>query len=94
VPCGCDSYDRCVDASQTVSPDLAVLSPREIEILEMIALGKTNRDIATRLGVTIHAVKFHLASIYRKLAVANRTEAAVRFSQHVAPSHSLGDVRG
>ena len=43
----------------------------------MAALGLTNHQVATRLEVTIHAVKFHLASIYRKLGVANRTEAAV-----------------
>jgi DNA-binding CsgD family transcriptional regulator len=53
------------------------LSRREREVLEMTALGLTNGQIAGRLGVTVHAVKFHLASIYRKLGVANRTEAAV-----------------
>ncbi|HZR95649.1 MAG TPA: helix-turn-helix transcriptional regulator [Gaiellaceae bacterium] len=52
------------------------LSAREIEVLEMAAQGLTNTRIAADLGVTIHAVKFHLASIYRKLHVGNRTEAA------------------
>jgi DNA-binding NarL/FixJ family response regulator len=56
---------------------LDALSPREFEVLGMIALGLTNTEIARRIGVTVHAVKFHLASIYRKLHVANRTEAAV-----------------
>jgi DNA-binding CsgD family transcriptional regulator len=55
------------------------LSRREREVLEMTALGLTNGQIAGRLGVTVHAVKFHLASIYRKLGVANRTEAAVLY---------------
>lgn len=45
----------------------------------MTALGLTNGQIAERLNVTVHAVKFHLASIYRKLGVANRTEAAVLY---------------
>jgi DNA-binding CsgD family transcriptional regulator len=54
----------------------SVLSPRELEVLEMASLGLTNRQIAQRLYVTVHAVKFHLAGIYRKLGVANRTEAA------------------
>src|SRR4051794_27830172 len=45
----------------------------------MIALGLTNGEIAGRLGVTVHAVKFHLGHIYRKLGVSNRTEAAVAF---------------
>jgi DNA-binding CsgD family transcriptional regulator len=55
------------------------LSPREFEVLRMATQGLTNAQIASRLGVTVHAVKFHLASIYRKLGVANRTEAAVVF---------------
>ena len=45
----------------------------------MASSGLTNSEIATRLHVSVHGVKFHLASIYRKLGVANRTEAAVTF---------------
>ncbi len=45
----------------------------------MTATGLTNEEIATRLNVTVHGVKFHLASIFRKLGVSNRTEAAVAF---------------
>ena len=55
------------------------LSPRESEVLRMASQGLTNAEIAARMEVTVHAVKFHLASIYRKLGVANRTEAAVMF---------------
>jgi DNA-binding NarL/FixJ family response regulator len=43
----------------------------------MASLGLTNAQIAGRMEVTVHAVKFHLASVYRKLGVTNRTEAAV-----------------
>ncbi len=53
------------------------LSARELEVLERAVLGETNREIASALSVTVHAVKFHLGSIYRKLGVVNRTEAAV-----------------
>ena len=60
------------------------LTPREAEILELIAHGLTNSQVAARLDVTVHAVKFHLASIYRKLNVANRTEAASLFHQRLA----------
>jgi two-component system nitrate/nitrite response regulator NarL len=67
----------------------AVLSPREAEVLGMVAsLGLTNAQIAEQLHVSIHAIKFHLAAVYRKLGVANRTEAAVAFtraSQHRGP---------
>ena len=55
------------------------LSSRELEVLQMAALGLTNAEIATRLAITVHAIKFHLASIYRKLGVGNRTEAAITF---------------
>lgn len=55
------------------------LSPREQEVMSLTVLGLTNVQIATRLQITIHAVKFHLASIYRKLGVSNRTEAAVTY---------------
>jgi DNA-binding CsgD family transcriptional regulator len=51
------------------------LTAREEQVLEMTARGLTNRQIAEGLAVTIHAVKFHLATIYRKLEVSNRTEA-------------------
>lgn len=55
------------------------LSPRETEVVQMAVLGLTNGEIARRLRVTPHAVKFHLSSVYRKLGVANRTEAAVAY---------------
>ena len=55
------------------------LSMREEQVLELTALGLTNQEIACRLDVTVHAVKFHLASVYRKLGVNNRTEAVVRW---------------
>jgi DNA-binding NarL/FixJ family response regulator len=59
----------------------ALLSPREREVMQMTSKGLTNLQIAEQLTVTVHAVKFHLASIYRKLGVSNRTEAAVAFLQ-------------
>jgi DNA-binding CsgD family transcriptional regulator len=40
----------------------------------------TNPQIARRLGLTVHAIKFHLGSIYRKLGASNRTEAAVAYA--------------
>lgn len=52
------------------------LTPREREILELVARGYTNAAIAKRLWVTEWTVKFHLANTYRKLGVSNRTQAA------------------
>jgi len=59
----------------------AALSPREVEVLQIASRGLTNGEIAGALGVSVHAVKFHLASVYRKLGVGNRTEAAVVYLQ-------------
>jgi two-component system nitrate/nitrite response regulator NarL len=53
------------------------LTPREHEVLELAALGLSNHAIATRLAISDHTVKFHLASVYSKLGVRSRT-AAVR----------------
>lgn len=45
----------------------------------MASRGMTNPQVAAQLCVTVHAVKFHLASVFRKLGVANRTEAAILY---------------
>ena len=56
------------------------LTPREWEVLRMVAHGRTNAQVAQELGVTVHAVKFHVASILRKTGARNRTEAAMSLS--------------
>jgi DNA-binding CsgD family transcriptional regulator len=58
---------------------LVALTPRELEVLQIIASGLTNAEAATRLDLSVHAIKFHLAAIYRRLGVTNRTEAAVTY---------------
>jgi DNA-binding NarL/FixJ family response regulator len=52
------------------------LTPREIEILRLVATGASNSQIASQLWLTEHTVKFHLSKIYRKFGVSNRTEAS------------------
>lgn len=69
-----------------------VLSRREAEVLELASRGLTNKQVATRLGVTIHAVKFHLAAVYRKLGVMNRTEAAVVFLEAERSTDLVADT--
>jgi DNA-binding NarL/FixJ family response regulator len=54
----------------------SALTCRELEILQLVAAGYTNAQIAERLWVTKFTVKFHLANAYRKLGVSNRTQAA------------------
>jgi len=72
------SMDAAATSAHTDS--LPALSRRELEILAMTSRGLSNRQIAAELHLTVHAVKFHLSSIFRKLGVANRTEAAVLFA--------------
>jgi LuxR family maltose regulon positive regulatory protein len=57
------------------------LSQRELEVLHLIALGRTNQEIARQLIVAPGTIKAHAASIYRKLDVTNRTEAVARARQ-------------
>ncbi|HAB19120.1 MAG TPA: response regulator transcription factor [Verrucomicrobiota bacterium] len=55
------------------------LSDRELEVLNWLTQGLTNKEVAKKLGVTVSAIKKHLESICKKLRVKNRTQAAVRF---------------
>src|SRR5262245_2625722 len=63
--------------------DVAVepLTPRELEVLALVAEGRSNKAIAEVLGISDQTVKFHVASITGKLNAANRTEA-VRQAVH------------
>ena len=76
------AYDSRVldEASQRQERSgLVALTPRELEVLQMIAYGMTNAEAARRMHLSVHAIKFHLAAIYRRLGVNNRTEAAVAY---------------
>ncbi|HVH50073.1 MAG TPA: response regulator transcription factor [Candidatus Bathyarchaeia archaeon] len=71
-----------VAASQNSAPDatsveelLEPLTPREHEVLRLLALGLANKEIAARLRISEHTVKFHVASILGKLGATSRTEA-------------------
>ena len=63
-------------ANAEVNGNGAGLSAREVEILQGVARGLSNRAIASELWLSDQTVKFHLHNVYRKLGVSNRTEAA------------------
>jgi two-component system nitrate/nitrite response regulator NarL len=54
------------------------LTPREIEVLSALADGLGNKAVARRLGISPHTVKFHIESLFRKLAAATRAEAVAK----------------
>ena len=58
-----------------LDPSDQILSPREIEVLRMIAEGLGNKEIASKLRISDHTVKFHISSIFAKLGASSRTEA-------------------
>jgi LuxR family maltose regulon positive regulatory protein len=68
------------DSPPTVPPVPVVepLTPREIEVLQLVAEGLSNREIARRLSISLSTVKRHNANIYGKLSVNNRTQAVSR----------------
>jgi two-component system NarL family response regulator len=53
------------------------LTPREVAVLELVAKGKSNKEIGTVLSLAEGTVKTHLKRIYEKLGVSDRTEAAL-----------------
>ena len=54
-----------------------LLSPRELQVLNLLSEGLSNRDVATRLGISRHTAKFHVNAILDKLGATTRTEAVV-----------------
>lgn len=57
------------------APGAPLLTKREAEVLVLVAEGHSNVELAEMLGVALQTVKYHLSNIYRKLGVANRTQA-------------------
>ncbi|HXT04767.1 MAG TPA: LuxR C-terminal-related transcriptional regulator [Casimicrobiaceae bacterium] len=64
-----------VDAIDTSASQEAALTPREIEVLNLLAEGASNKTIARRLGISIHTAKFHVGSLLDKLDASGRTDA-------------------
>ncbi|HWI74289.1 MAG TPA: response regulator transcription factor [Baekduia sp.] len=73
-------YHRFAPASsartRVIDRPFSMLTAREMEILRLVASGASNGQVAATLWVTEQTVKFHLSNVYRKLQVANRTEAS------------------
>ena len=70
-------FQHVADQAPEIEPLLVPLSTREIEILDLIAHGNSNKEIARALSLSDQTVKNHITSILRKLAVNDRTQAVV-----------------
>ena len=56
-------------------------SERERKVIEALLQGKSNKQIAVVLGLSLRTVEFHLSNVYKKLGVASRTEAVIELSE-------------
>ncbi len=62
---------------QEAAPIFAPLSPREVEVLDAIAQGMTNKQVAYALSISLQTVKNHMSNILRKLSANDRTQAVL-----------------
>jgi DNA-binding NarL/FixJ family response regulator len=65
------------NSSATTEPDVALLTLRQLEVLSRVCQGKTNKQIATELGLSEKTVKAHVTAIFKVLGVVNRTQAVL-----------------
>jgi len=68
-------------SAPTANRSTAQLTPREHDVLELLAVGLSNKQIAAKLGISSHTAKFHIGAILSKMDAATRTEAVVRAVQ-------------
>jgi len=64
-----------VTAAEPVIDGEVLLTPRELEVLTLLAEGASNKTIARRLGISVHTAKFHVGSLLDKLDAVGRTDA-------------------
>lgn len=81
------SEDRLQEQNIAVSPEenfkvgYDMLTERQLEVLDLMAFGKSNKEIANDLGLTTGTVKMHSSRIFKTLNVQNRTEAVMKYTQ-------------
>jgi DNA-binding NarL/FixJ family response regulator len=69
------------------------LSPRELEVLRLVARGLANKQIGRALGITERTVKVHLGNVFRRIGVSDRTSAALWAREHLGPEGTNPDGR-
>jgi DNA-binding NarL/FixJ family response regulator len=80
-----ESYEGSpLDEAGDFNPDFKSLTPRETQVLKLLTLGYSNKEIARSLGMLEGTVKVHVKSIMKKLGVNNRTQAAIAANRSFA----------
>ena len=74
-------------ARATTTAGSASLTPRETEVLRLLATGDSNSEIARRLGIAVHTVERHLANLYRKIGARGRADAVGYAWREMAENH-------
>lgn len=72
-----------LDTQRASSSNRADLTAREVEVLQLIAAGDANKQIARKLGITERTVKSHLTNIFAAIGVTSRTQAAIWAAEHL-----------
>jgi DNA-binding CsgD family transcriptional regulator len=75
VPAGEAAEVRLVSDPAALLDDAPDLTPREAEVLALLAEGASNKQVARRLGISVHTAKFHVGSLLDKLDATGRTDA-------------------
>jgi DNA-binding CsgD family transcriptional regulator len=70
-----ETADATLIAARAIGADDLQLTPREVEVLALLAEGASNKEIARRLGISVHTAKFHVGSLIDKLEAIGRTDA-------------------
>lgn len=77
-----DQQSHLDEASPTAeAQESPKLSPRKLEVLNLLVHGQANKEIAAALGISVKTVEFHLKNIYTKLGVTNRAQAIAKAIQ-------------
>jgi two-component system response regulator DevR len=71
----------------TTKEDLSSLSPQEHRVLALVAEGKTNKEVGEQLGLSDNTVKNYLGSVFEKLHIKRRSQAAAVYVQNTPPKH-------
>lgn len=78
---------RAASVRRTKPPPDLHLTPRELELLNLLGNGLSRKEAGYSMGISLHSVDFHRKSLYRKLSATNRTEALARAREWGLPTH-------